>query len=178
MRDASLGAPGWELENLDGSSWTPSPGEPLDCDLKNDAEEKIDAINYSTTPQVGDALEQSMLWRSLEEESSRKVPGRPASEGLLQTTAKGLQSETEDEKGGVNSSPGCGSVAESAVSSPQSLLLGMGCRQLGSLIAELWTKLPKLNLKHCKAQSMGKGLFPLPTVHSPRLNCLMTHFQG
>ena len=119
-----------------------------------------------------------MLWRSLEEESSRNVPGRPASEGLLQTTAKGLQSEAEDEKGEVNSSPGCGSVAESAVSSPQSLFLGMSCRQFGSLIAELWTRLPKLNLKHCKAQSMGKGLFPLPTVHSPRLNCLMTHFQG
>ena len=49
VRDASLGAPGWELENLDGSSWTPSPGELLDCDLKNDAEEKIDAINYSMT---------------------------------------------------------------------------------------------------------------------------------
>ena len=113
VRDASLGAPGWELEDLDGSSWTPSPGEPLDCDLKNDAEEKIDAINYSTTPQVGDALEQPMLWRSLEEDSSRDAPGRPASEGLLQTTAKGLQNEIEDEKGGVNSSPGCGSVAES-----------------------------------------------------------------
>ena len=54
----------------------------------------------------------------------------------------------------------------------------MGCRQFGSLIAELWTKLPRLDLKHCKAQSMGKGLFPLPTVHSPRLNFLMTHFQG
>ena len=180
MRETSQGAPVGELGEIDGEEWSPSPGEALDCEFLEDAKVRDvmrDVNNESTTPQVGDTPKHGLLRRNLEDPSSEEDPGRPSVEGLLQATTKGLL-RSEDEVGGVEASPGCGSAGDSVVSSSESPLAGVGCHQFGRLTSELWTTLLTLNLKHCKAQPTGKGLFPLPTVRSDRLDQLMTHFHG
>ena len=180
VRETSQGAPAGELGEIDGEEWSPSPGEALDCDAFEDAKVRDvmrDANNESTTPQVGDTPKHGLLRRNLEDPSSEEDPGRPSVEGLLQATTKGLF-RSEDEVGGAEASPGCGRADDSVVSSSESPLAGVGCHEFGRLTSELWTTLLTLNLKHCKAQPTGKGLFPLPTVRSDRLDQLMTHFQG
>ena len=176
VEEEERGAPDGELEDYDGQSWTPSPGEVMDNDLLDDAlrmRDMNDANYYSNSPTLRHGLPRT----SQHNETSGESTGRPTIEGPPQTVAEGLKSVTEESRGGGKTSPEGSSLGAAASSSSGSSLVGVDLKQFGSLIAELWTILPSLELKHCKAQPMGKGLFPLPTVHSSRLDCLMSDFH-
>ena len=173
-------APVKESEDVDGLSWTPSPGESLDYDFGGYAVKErsdYDANTYSTSPLAGDFPKQGLLRSSQSEDASDDSTGRPRSEGLLQAEVEGLPLDAEVIEGGGDSSPNSGSVAALSVTSPESPVVGVSFKEFSCLISELWTLLPSMDLKHCKAQSMGKGLFPLPTVHSSSVDNLMKNFH-
>lgn len=154
-----------EERELDGHSWSPPPGRDLEEDvmLTMDGGTLKDAVNYSDCPLLpgedrrGKALVQQDRWKE-----------------LLSVVEGELQPEGP---GGNGLSPG-GEASGGFTSRRQEVgLAGLTYGEIGNIIAELWTSLKFCSLKHCKAQPSGKGIFPLPTVHSDALVHLLGEFN-
>ena len=177
------GAPEWELESLDGCSWTPSLGDSLGEDYENDDDmvhyddgekEKRDANNESKDPRVTgkDWCGKAQVYCPTTEGSIRNPSNsttEPTTEGFGQVEAEDLPVEGRAAFDvSCSNAPHClGVSCETPMSKRDGSagVKGLSLGDSGEIINGLWTTCSKLELKHCKAQPIGKGIFPLPTVH-------------
>lgn len=182
------GAPIGELCSLDGSAWSPSPGYPLD-----DTEGEVVRECYEDERDCGDANSDSKTLGATGDGLCGKAQvncpnsstqfaeifnptSKPTDEGFGQAEAKGLPGGCSEDFAGVSYETPCGGEVLSASGSAGSLLVkGCGYGESGDYVKNLWTICSKLELKHCKAQPIGRGIFPLPTVHVVSLDPLWTH---
>lgn len=166
---------------MDGCSWTPSLGQSLDDDNVSDGEEKlsdgdkveeIDANNESKDPWAtgeGQCGKAQVDCPTMNEscQGALSSSARPSNEGFAQAVAKGLPDEGLELRSGVHLG------APVAVRESSAGLTGLSYGDSGEIISGLWTTFLNFGLKHCKAQPIGKGIFPLPTVHVASLEPLM-----
>ena len=180
------GAPIGELCSLDGSAWSPSPGYPLD-----DTEGEVVRECYEDERDCGDANSDSKTLGATGDGLCGKAQvncpnsstqfaeifnptSKPTDEGFGQAEAKGLPGGCSEDFAGFSYETPCGGEVLSASGSAGSLLVkGCGYGESGDYVKNLWTICSKLELKHCKAQPIGRGIFPLPTVHVVSLDPLL-----
>ena len=151
---------------LDGYSWTPSSGLDLDDEVmfRRDGDGLDDAVQYSISPRLPGYYRRG--------NASVQQPGReedPSCEVGMRRTGV---------TGGTGVSPGQ-EVGTGLIAGQTSLgMTGLTYGESATIIAELWANLSQCSLRHCKAQSPGKGIFPLPTVHSDALKGLLGEFES
>lgn len=124
-----------------------------------DGEMPIDAVNFSEVPFLPGEYRRgkSPVQQKVREVSAscEELAGGPGGRPLPPVEASG---------GFTTRREGCG-------------LGGLTYGESANIIAELWITLTSCSLKHCKAQPSGKGIFPLPTVHSDALVSLLGEFD-
>lgn len=142
----------------DGESWSPVGGVTLDDDeLMQCAKESEDAQNLSKAQKLGIGHRYGKL---------------PVAQ--LQPPVEGRM---EDEEASLSAEAvlGEGSGSPLTIASAGSGLCGLTFGEGSGLLSQLWNHVSSLEL-HCKAQTSGKGLFPLPTIHNCKLASLLGEF--
>ena len=166
---------------MDGEEWSPPPGKCLDDDDLELRSKKNDAKKCSNVPLTGNAL-----WRgSVPLEKSEERAGARSSveedvganEGRIPQVVEkeNRREESLSEAGGGLTQP-----PDFSAGSPSALcsLAGLSYGRSGPIFSELWTMCLTLSLSHCKAQPIGEGIFPLPTVHVRGLDHLVAKYPA
>ena len=170
-----------EVESLDGEEWTPSSGMSVDDDDMDVRRRKDDANQYSEVPLAGNLHRRGSMPVIKPDYEDVAQLGQKEDEGILKDIKPQMveeDSHAEDDLKGAG-----GEVflpPERILESPRAdgSLEGLSFGGSGPVIAELWTMLETLSLSHCKAQPIGEGIFPLPTVHVKGLDHLLTKYPG
>ena len=147
----------------DGESWSPEGGVAVTSDeMMEFTKRSEDAHNLSESLELG---------------IGRRRGSVPAAQ--LQPPMDGRKNESERclsigaALGESSCSPDIFTAAPGSGSFPSEGLCGLSFGDGGVLVSRLWNHVCSLDL-HCKAQTSGKGIFPLPTIH----NCNLTSYLG
>ena len=170
-----------EVTSLDGEAWSPSSGRTLGDDDLDVRRCVNDANQCSEVPLAGNLHRRGKA--PVTKPEMEVSPGRVLREDWDVGTLEGMNPQMAEKDSHAEADlrePGGDRVEppESGLEIPStsSRLNGLSFGRSGPLIAELWTMLESLSLSHCKAQPIGEGIFPLPTVHVKGLEHLLTKY--
>ena len=173
-------------EDWDGEAWSPDAGEDI---TMSDFGEMLEVQRMRGANNLSMPREAGIGWAPKDgstdsfNEEERLSPAlraiAPTTEGASQDlrqpgdwAGKTLGGEMEREDSSLLSVEE--SYETAAESGLESGLAGLTFGRISKLVADMWTGLMRSGGLRCKTQPLGRGIFPLPTVHSARLGSWLT----